>query len=111
VKRGSEIVRPAWSEPTDESNETEQDTGKDGTSRKASFTKMKSMREGEDEKERQEMDPSGTVETNPWSSNQASRDATQGDVCLPPGLHVSECVLKLPARRTGVETSGMRSSK
>jgi hypothetical protein len=52
-------------------------TGKEGTSKNASLTKMKSISDGREVEERQVMDPSGTVETNPWSSSQRSKEAAQ----------------------------------
>jgi hypothetical protein len=85
--------------------------GKEGTSRNASLTKMKSMRDGNEVEERLEMVPSGTVEINPWSSSQVSRDAAQGEVRFPPGDQVSEWVLKLPLRSIGDETSKEQSSR
>jgi hypothetical protein len=57
------------------------------------------------------MEPSGTVETKLWSSSQLSREAAHGEVRLPPGLQVSEWVLKSPARRIGEEGSGMKSRR
>jgi hypothetical protein len=72
---------------------------------------MKSMREGEEVEERQEIEPSGTVEMNPESSSQRSRAGAQGEGLLPPGLQVSECVLKLPVRRIRVEGSGAKSRR
>ena len=96
------MERPAWSDPIDESKETEHEAGKEGTSRNFSLTKMKSISEGREVVNRREMEPSGTVETKPCSSSHPSKEGAQGDARLPPGLQVSECVLKSPARRIGV---------
>jgi hypothetical protein len=90
VSKGREMERPAWSDPTETPNETEQVDGKEGISRKASLTKMKSIRDGNEVKDRREIEPSGTVEMKPKSSSQRSRDGAQGEGRLPPGLQVSE---------------------
>jgi hypothetical protein len=86
-------------------------TGKEGISRNASLAKIKSISEGLHTEECREIELSGTVETNPWSSSQDLRGAAHGDVFFPPGLHVLKCMLKSPARRIGEEASGRQSKR
>jgi hypothetical protein len=94
---------PAWSDPIERSNKTEQEKGKRGTSRRDSFTKMKSMREGLEVVNRQDIAFSGTVEMNLLSSIHCSRVAAQGEVCFPPGPQVSKCMLKSLPSMIGIE--------
>jgi hypothetical protein len=83
-------------------NDTEHELGKEGTSRKVSLTKMKSISEGQDVDETQDTASSGTVERKPWVSSQVSSTLDHGNRHFPCGPQRPKWVLKLLPKRVGM---------